>query len=115
VAEFLGQQVRPLPSKDNINKLRGKQNSNLQSQIPSTTDCRTNGNCILYSTNSHGLVLCPSHVSENVGINQKGVIKNDIPIIFTHFICCDMYMSQQIMLSDNCHLSLPVSTTFDAE
>jgi len=72
-----------------------------------------NGNCILYSTNSHGLVLWPSHVSEKVGINQKGVIKNDIPIIFTHFICHDMY--RDIMLSDNCYLSLPVSTTFVAE
>ena len=82
-------------------KLRGKQNSNLQSQISSTTDCTANGNCILYSSNSHSLVLCPSHVSEKVGINQKGVIKNDIPIIFTHFICCDMY--RDIMLSDNCH------------
>jgi hypothetical protein len=68
---------------------------------------------MLYSTNNHGLVLCPSRVSEKVGINQKGIIKNDTPIIFTHFICSDMY--RDIMLSDNCHLSLPVSTTFDAQ
>jgi hypothetical protein len=60
------------------------------------------GNGILYSTNNHGLVLCPSCVPEKVDINQEGVVKNYLYIIFTYLICSDRYRG--IIQSDNCHL-----------